>query len=96
MKSLTDARAELDAVDSEIVRLFEKRMEISRDVARYKIANGLPVLDRSREERVLNSRAAMLEDPYWAPGVRRLYECVMAISRAEQQVLLDQAAQEEP
>lgn len=95
MKSLTEARAELDAVDREIVRLFEKRMEISRDVARYKIANGLPVLDRSREEQVLSSRAAMLTDPYWESSVRALYEGIMAISRAEQQVLLDQSAQEE-
>jgi len=91
MKSLTEARAELDAVDSQIVKLFEKRMEISRDVARYKIANGLPVLDRSREEQVLDSRCAMLSDPYWQPSVRRLYETVMAISRAEQEQLLKRA-----
>lgn len=95
MKSLTDARAELDAVDSQIVRLFEQRMEISRDVARYKIANHLPVLDRSREAQVLDSRASMLADPYWEGSVRALYEAIMAISRAEQQILLDQAAQEE-
>lgn len=96
MKSLTEARAELDAVDRQIVRLFEMRMEISRDVARYKIAHDLPVLDRSREAQVLDSRTAMLADPYWGPSVRTLYETIMAISRAEQQSLLDQTAQEEP
>ena len=88
MKSLAESRAALDAVDQKIVRLFEERMMISRDVAVYKIANGMPVLDRSREAQVLDSRAAMLEDPYWAPSVRRLYEEIMAISRAEQEKLV--------
>ncbi|MBR6668096.1 MAG: chorismate mutase [Clostridia bacterium] len=91
MRSLEESRAVIDAVDREIVRLFEKRMTIARDVAAYKIGNGMPVLDRSREAQVLESRAAMLDDPYWAESVRTLYEAVMAISRAEQEKLLKAA-----
>ena len=88
MKSLEESRAEIDAVDKEIVRLFEKRMVICRDVARYKLAHGMQVLDRSREEQVLDSRAAMLQNPYWTDSVRSLFECMMALSRAEQEKLL--------
>ncbi len=88
MKTLEESRAAIDAVDRELVRLFEERMALSCDVARYKIANGLPVLDRSREEQVLSSRAAMLRDPHWEAGVRALYEGIMAISRAEQERIL--------
>ena len=93
MKSLEESRAAIDAVDREIVRLFEERMGICRDVARYKIANGMQVLDRSREEKVLESRAAMLQDPYWADSVRALYESLMALSRAEQEKLLADAGE---
>lgn len=88
MKSLEESRAAIDAVDREIVRLFEQRMAICRDVARYKIEHGMQVLDRSREKKVLESRAAMLDDPYWADSVRTLFEGVMALSRAEQEKLL--------
>ena len=95
MKSLSESRAALDEIDREIVRLFEMRMQVSRDVAAYKIANGLPVLDQSREEQVLASRTAMLRDPYWAQSVRSLFEAVMAISRQEQETLL-QREKEEP
>ncbi len=95
MKSLEESRAAIDAVDREIVRLFEQRMVIARDVARYKIENGMPVLDRSREERVLESRVAMLEDAYWAQSVRALYEHIMALSRAEQEKLLKAAGKEQ-
>ena len=91
MRSLEESRAAIDAVDRQIVRLFEERMLIARDVAAYKIGKGLPVLDRSREEQVLASRAAMLQDPCWAQSVRTLYEAVMAISRAEQEKLLKAA-----
>ena len=94
MKSLEECRAALDAVDRQIVRLFEERMIISRDVAKYKIANQLPVLDASREEQVLASRASMAQDAYWQEDIRRLYESIMAISRAEQQKLLDRAGEE--
>ena len=91
MKDLQETRRALDEVDCQIVRLFEQRMTLARDVAAYKIANGMQVLDCSREEQVLASRCGMLEDAYWAPAVRELYEQIMALSRAEQQKLLEEA-----
>ena len=93
MKSLEESRAALDAVDRQIVCLFEERMQIARDVAAYKIENGMQVLDRAREERVLESRTAMLTDPYWADSVRALYAEIMALSRAEQEKLLRAAGE---
>ena len=93
MKSLEECRSEIDAVDRQIVRLFEERMQLCREVAQYKIANGMQVLDRSREEKVLESRAAMLDDPYWAESVRSLFEGIMALSRAEQQKLREAAGE---
>ncbi len=91
MKDLKETRMALDRVDREIVRLFEERMSLARDVAAYKMAHGLPVLDAGREQQVLESRAAMLTDPHWTEGVRTLYETIMALSRAEQERLLQEA-----
>ena len=96
MKTLEECRSGIDAVDQEIVRLFETRMQLCREVAQYKIQNGMQVLDRSREEKVLESRAAMLSDPYWAQSVRSLFESIMALSRAEQQKLLEAAGEGTP
>jgi len=91
MKDLQETRKALDGVDRQIVALFEQRMILAREVAAYKIDCGMPVLDRSREEQVLQSRCAMLEDPYWAPALRELYEQIMALSRAEQQKMVEEA-----
>ena len=93
MKTLDECRSEIDAVDRQIVRLFEQRMQLCREVAQFKIANGMQVLDRSREEKVLDSRAAMLDDAYWAGSVRSLFEGMMALSRAEQQKMLEAAGE---
>ena len=95
MKSLEESRAAIDAVDREIVRLFEARMVLCRDVAQYKLVSGMQVLDRSREERVLQSRTAMLKDAYWADSVRQVFEGIMALSRAEQEKLLKAAGEEQ-
>ena len=91
MKELSAIRLELDSVDREIVALFEKRMNLAREVAAYKIARGLPVLDQSRENIVLDSRVSMLKDGHWAPSLRCLDEEIMRLSRQEQQRILKEA-----
>ena len=94
MRELEALRAELDTVDRELVRLFERRMHLSREVAACKLSCGLPVLDRSREEQVLQSRAALTEDPAWGPSVRQLYEAIMTLSRDAQTRLMEQRKEE--
>lgn len=91
MKELDAIRLELDSVDREIVSLFEQRMNLAREVAAYKIAHGLPVLDQSRESIVLDSRVSMLKDGHWAGSLRDLYNEIMRLSRSEQQRILKEA-----
>ena len=52
--NLEEIRKEIDSIDKELMQLFFRRMEVVKDVANYKIANGLPVLDKKREEKKLN------------------------------------------
>ena len=53
MKDITELRAEIDAVDSQIIELFRQRMEISEGVAAYKQAVGKPIYDPERERQKL-------------------------------------------
>lgn len=84
-EDISRLRQELDGIDRELLALFEKRMEVSRQVAAYKLARGLPVLDALREEQVLLSREAMVSDPALGPAVRALFDEVMRLSRQEQE-----------
>ena len=49
MLDLSESRAQIDVIDKEITRLFQKRIDVCRDVAAYKIQNNKKVLDKTRE-----------------------------------------------
>ena len=90
MKDLSQLRQEIDIIDRQLVALFEQRMAVTQQVWKYKLAQGLPVLDRSREEQVLAEKAALLQDKNLTADVTDLFEAIMAISRRQQQKLLDE------
>lgn len=90
MKDLTQCRAELDAIDSQIVALFEERMRVSRDVALYKYAHHMNILDASREDTVLKSRAAQIQEDMLRQPAMQLFRELMRLSREEQRRVLDE------
>ena len=51
MKDLTEIRGQIDEIDRRIVELFEQRMELTDQVAAYKIATGKAFLTRSGKGR---------------------------------------------
>ena len=40
MKDLLESRKEIDEIDDSIIRLFEKRIEVCKNVAEYKLRTG--------------------------------------------------------
>lgn len=95
MSDLDYLRASIDEIDREMVALFEKRMAVTRQVGEYKKSIGMPVLDRSREKAVLEAKTAQVSDPSLKTCVTTLYETIMAISRRQQRVLV-QEGEEDP
>lgn len=89
MTDLQELRQEIDDIDSQIVALFEKRMEICQDVARYKIETGKKVFDREREQEKLRAVKALAHDDFNRHGVEELFNQIMAMSRKLQYRLLD-------
>lgn len=91
VKDIKYLRGQIDIIDRQMVSLFRQRMEVSKDVAAYKIANGVPVLDPERERQVLEAKAAMVADPQLKTDVAKLYETIMSMSRAcQRRVMRDQ------
>ena len=60
--NLSDVRREIDRIDSQLLPLFAARMEYAKEVARIKKAEGLPVLNASREEEILGRVSAQAGD----------------------------------
>lgn len=85
---LQHLRDQLDDIDSQIVHLYEKRMDICREVAEYKIENGKQVLDKEREKSKLQTLKAMASNDFYRHGVEELFEQIMSMSRKLQYQLL--------
>ena len=94
MDELERLRKEIDEIDAGIVRLFEMRMAVTEQIGRYKQKNGLPVLDNRRQQEVLESKAALPEDPSLRADVVMLYETIMGLSRRQQRGIVREGLQE--
>lgn len=62
MSELDNVRKKINEIDKEMAALYEKRMKCSYEVAKYKIANALPILDASREKEVIDNNSKYIED----------------------------------
>ena len=85
---LTELREKIDAIDSEIVSLYERRMEISRQVAEYKIAVGKKVFDRQREAEKISKVKSLTHNEFNSFCVEELFEQIMSMSRKLQYRIL--------
>lgn len=86
---LQELRAQIDAIDEQLVPLFLKRMNISLEVAKYKQKNGMPVLDKARERALLKRVSEMTENTDLKLYTRLLYADIMGLSRAYQHAFSD-------
>ena len=80
---LSELRAQIDAIDEELVRLFGERMEIAAQIARYKKEHNLPILMPAREREKLQDVAAKAA-PDMANYTRVLYSTLFELSRSYQ------------
>lgn len=61
MNKLEQARAQIDAIDREMVKLYEARLDAVKDVIAYKIENDLPILDSGREQVVMEKICSLFK-----------------------------------
>ena len=88
MTDLQECRKEIDVIDKEILRLFEKRMKVCEDVAEYKIHTGKKVLDPKREQDKIEVLKESAHGEFNELGAQELFQQIMAISRKRQYQLL--------
>ena len=87
MRDLKDIRKDIDEIDSEMRNLFVKRMQMAKEVAEYKSAHGLPILDAKREAELIDKNASLLEDDELRPYYVNFLQGNMSVSRGYQDML---------
>ncbi len=80
---LQELRVKIDEIDAELIRLFEARMDVASEIAAWKKANNMPVLDAARERDKLADIAASAREDLQT-YVQMLYSNIFELSRSYQ------------
>jgi len=80
MEEIEKIREKTDEIDTAMLRLFEERMECSKELAHYKKEHGIPVLDPEREKQILEEFSAKVRNQKFAPYYIDFLSTVMNIS----------------
>ena len=84
MKDLEQCRREIDEIDQQLIKLFEQRMNVSKDVVTYKLAHGLEIFQPEREKAVIEKNAARMMNPELADYARNFMQDVMDVGKSYQ------------
>ncbi len=92
MLDLKEARKNIDAIDKQIVELFEKRMLEANAVAEYKRKTGKAVYDKEREDEKLEHLGQLSSNEFNKKAITELFSQIMSISRKYQYTVLPQTS----
>lgn len=84
---LSELREKIDSIDTELVKLFRERMEISSLVAESKRKSGKAVFDSARERKIIAKLTEDADDEMTS-YISALYGTIFEISRAKQNKML--------
>jgi chorismate mutase / prephenate dehydratase len=84
-KTVTNPRAEIDAIDDEILRLLSKRASIALEVGAAKSNTDASLCDPVRENEVISRLVAGNKGPFDAKGIENIFQRVIDESLALQQ-----------
>ena len=85
MKNLKELRKEIDVIDDEIRKLFEERMNIVKQVRMFKKEHQIQILDKKREDEVIEKNIKKLNDDSLKESYKKFLEFMMEISKELQQ-----------
>ncbi|ELZ14205.1 chorismate mutase [Halovivax asiaticus JCM 14624] len=83
--SLDELRSEIREIDSELVRLIARRTYVADSIARVKDAEGLPTVDETQEQRVMD-RAGENADRFDVDSnlVKAIFRLLIELNKVEQ------------
>jgi chorismate mutase-like protein len=80
-KTLEDWRQKIDTLDTELLRLLNRRATIACEIAAIKVASGLPAYDRKRESQVLERIAGKNNGPFDSESVAKIFSSIIQETR---------------
>jgi chorismate mutase len=86
-EQIVDLRAQIEALDDQLVELIGRRLSLARTIGREKMSAEVPIVDPAREAAVVaRVAAAAREHDVPEDEMRALFWRVLAMSRRAQQM----------
>lgn len=82
--SVSELRHEIDAVDTQILSLLQRRLELVFKVGEVKRENGVKVYDPERERQMLARLSSLATPPLSPDTVRRIFERIIDEFRSQE------------
>ena len=84
MKDLKTCREEIDAIDQQIIALFEQRMNVAKDVITYKLAHDMEIFQSAREQEVIEKNVNRIRNEELKGYAKTFIQDMMNISKTYQ------------
>jgi monofunctional chorismate mutase len=84
--NIDQARNEIDAIDSAIVKLLDRRAKIVKGIGAIKARAGLPVFDRRRESEVMRRVRRSSDGSFGGAALERIFGEILLESRRVQRL----------
>ncbi len=88
MEKLEICRDLIDSIDNQIIELYVKRMEIVKEITKFKIENDLPVLDQNREKIMLEKNLEKIKDDEFKKYYKDVLEGFLKASKEMQKDII--------
>lgn len=88
MEEIEALRQKIDRCDQALTEAFEARMEVVKEILRYKRKKGLPVLAPAREAEVIRKTLSCLKNPMFSREVGEFFTAILQISKRYQSSIL--------
>lgn len=85
MNKLLDLRNNIDEIDVELIKLFEKRMSLVQEVIEYKINNNIQIDDLDREKKMLEKHELLIKNKSYLNSYQSFLKSIINISKQFQQ-----------
>lgn len=89
MNKLEKARIEINDIDRDMARLFEKRMKAVEDVILFKLENDMPIFDKSREMEVIDKNSSYINNCLYVDYYKMFIKDLMDISKEYQYTIIN-------
>lgn len=87
MNKLQDCRVKIDLIDEELIKLFEKRMDLIKEVILFKKENNISILDSNREAQMLENNLNKISNIDYKKYYEQILKAYLDVSKKMQKDL---------